>query len=91
MSITKSDICKGIAFSTSLNFDSSNKFFSTFIQLVARNSKTKKVKISKFGSFYTTKTKRGIGRNPKTLEQHLINPRLKLNFVPSNKIRKILN
>ena len=44
-----------------------------------------------FGTFYSHKTPKRIGRNPKTKDSYIIQPRIKINFKPSNKVRGTLN
>ena len=61
------------------------------MNIVTLKSKSRIVKISNFGTFYTKYTPQRLGRNPKTKEEFIISKRLKLFFKPSNKIRSIIN
>jgi integration host factor subunit alpha len=61
------------------------------LNLLTSKSKSRIVKISNFGTFYTKNTPQRTGRNPKTKEEFVISKRLKLFFKPSNKIRSIIN
>ena len=53
--------------------------------------KSKKVKISKFGTFILRHKKSRIGRNPKTLEKKIISERNVILFKPSKNLRKYIN
>ena len=53
--------------------------------------KSKKVKISKFGTFVLRHKKSRIGRNPKTLEKKIISERNVILFKPSKNLRKYIN
>jgi integration host factor subunit alpha len=91
MSFGKQDICNNISSKALIPKDKSKEFFSKFLNLVTSNSKSRKVKISNFGTFYTKNTPQRLGRNPKTKEEFIISKRSKLFFKPSNKIRSIIN
>ena len=91
MSFGKKDICKNISSKALISNDSSKKFFRNFLNLVTSKSKSRKVKISNFGTFYTKNTPQRLGRNPRTKEEFVISKRSKLFFKPSNKIRNIIN
>jgi DNA-binding protein HU-beta len=68
----------------------SNLFLNAFLELIKEN-KRKKIKISKFGTYYLHKSPARIGRNPKTKEEFKILASEKLAFKASNKIKSILN
>ena len=91
MSFGKKDICINISSKALIPKDKSKDFFETFLNLVSSKSKSKVVKISNFGTFYTKNTPQRLGRNPKTKEEFIITKRSKLFFKPSNKIRSIIN
>jgi integration host factor subunit alpha len=91
MSFGKQDICNNISSRALISKDNSKEFFTKFLNLVTSNSKSRKVKISNFGAFYTKNTPQRLGRNPKTKEEFIISKRSKLFFKPSNKIRCIIN
>ena len=91
MTLTKKDIIKSISNETSINSMNSKKIFESFIKIIKQKSKTKKIKISGFGSFEYRKTPKRVGRNPKTKESYIISPRKKIQLTISNKIKKILN
>tara|TARA_B100000767_G_scaffold255874_1_gene262470 strand:+ start:18852 stop:19118 length:267 start_codon:yes stop_codon:yes gene_type:complete len=87
----KKNISKKISKKLFLTLDKSSSIVDSFLSLVKSNSKTKIVKLSGFGSFEYKKTPQRIGRNPNTEESYIIPVLNKLNFKPSNKIKKILN
>ena len=91
MSLKKKDIIKNISSKAHISLESSKEFLSQFLKIVTTNSRNNTVKISNFGTLFTRKTPERIGRNPLTLEEHLINERLKLYFKTSNKIKNLLN
>ena len=91
MSFGKKDICKNISSKALISNDKSKEFFGNFLNLVTSKSKSRIVKISNFGTFYTKNTPQRLGRNPKTKEEFIISKRSKLFFKPSNKIRSIIN
>tara|TARA_B100000900_G_C20433465_1_gene655984 strand:+ start:549 stop:827 length:279 start_codon:yes stop_codon:yes gene_type:complete len=92
MNIKKNDIANQI--SKELNFTKkiSNKILDKFLIILKENfKKNKKVKISKFGTFYWHNTPKRYGRNPKTKESYIIRPTNKINFKSSNVLKKTLN
>ena len=91
MSFGKKDISNNISSKALISKDNSKKFFTNFLNLVTSKSKSRIIKISNFGTFYTKNTPQRLGRNPKTKEEFIISKRSKLFFTPSNKIRSILN
>ena len=91
MSFGKKDICNNISSKALISKDTSKEFFTNFLNIVTLKSKSKIVKISNFGTFYTKNTPQRLGRNPKTKEEFIISKRSKLFFKPSNKIRSVIN
>ena len=91
MSFGKKDICNNISSKALIPKDKSKEFLTNFLNLVTSKSKSKIVKISKFGTFYTKNTPQRLGRNTKTKEEFIISKRSKLFFKSSNKIRSIIN
>lgn len=90
MNFTKKDISKEISKEIKVDLNTSSQIINAFISNIAKNL-DKKIKIKNFGTFSNTITKSRIGRNPKTGEQHPIEPKLKTKFTASNNIRKIIN
>lgn len=93
MNITKKDIVKMIKDETSMSLSSSRLFFEKFLGIIKEESfiKNKTVKISGFGSFKIKSTPKRLGRNPKTKDSYIINPRKKLSLSASSKIRDLIN
>jgi len=91
MSFGKKDICNNISSKALISKDKSKEILRNFLNLVTSKSKSRIVKISNFGTFYTKNTPQRLGRNPKTKEEFVISKRSKLFFKPSNKIRNIIN
>ena len=90
MGIGKKDIVKNISSKALISSKTSNLFLNAFLDLIKEN-KRKKIKISKFGTYYLHKSPARIGRNPKTKEEFKILPSKKLAFKASNKVKSILN
>ena len=90
MGFGKKDIVKNISSKALFTSKTSNLFLNAFLDLIKEN-KRKKIKISKFGTYYLHKSPTRIGRNPKTKEEFKIPPSEKLAFKTSNKVKSILN
>ena len=90
MGFGKKDIVKNISSKALITSKTSNLFLNAFLDLIKEN-KRKKIKISKFGTYYLHKSPARIGRNPKTKEEFKIPASEKLAFKASNKVKSILN
>ena len=90
MGFGKKDIVKNISSKALISSKTSNLFLNAFLDLIKEN-KRKKIKISKFGTYYLHKSPARIGRNPKTKEEFKILATEKLAFKASNKIKSVLN
>ena len=90
MGFGKKDIVKNISSKALFSSTASNLFLNAFLDLIKENKK-KKIKISKFGTYYLHKSPARIGRNPKTKEEFKIPSSEKLAFKASNKVKSILN
>jgi integration host factor subunit alpha len=91
MSFGKKDVSNNISSKALISKDNSKEFLRNFLNIVSSKSRSRVVKISNFGTFYTKNTPQRLGRNPKTKEEFVISKRSKLFFKPSNKIRRIIN
>jgi len=91
MNVSKSNICCKISDDIGISKKTSSQFLDKFIYLIKSKSKTQKVKISTFGTFYIKKTAKRVGRNPKTKESYIIESKNKLNFISSSLVKKFLN
>ena len=75
-----------------LSMEEAAIFIENFFKTLSESfQKNEIVKISGFGSFKKFYTKARVGRNPKTMEPFPIPSKLKIKFVPSNKVKKMLN
>ena len=74
------NIYKTLGFSKNLSSILVDDFFENLIQYLI---KSKKVKISSFGTFEIVNKKERIGRNPKTKEEAKISSRKVVKFKPS--------
>tara|TARA_B100001113_G_scaffold348203_1_gene341725 strand:- start:49 stop:324 length:276 start_codon:yes stop_codon:yes gene_type:complete len=91
MSLGKKDIVRNISTKAQISLSASNELLNGFINIIKLKSKTKTIKISKFGTFCYKKTPSRIGRNPITGETYPIHERSKLTYLSSDKVRKLLN
>ena len=70
----------------------SENLIEDFFSLITLNlKKEKKIKISKFGTFFVRSKKSRIGRNPKTKEKKIISERKVVLFKPSKELKKFVN
>ena len=90
MGLGKKDIVKNISSKAHITSKKSSILLESFLYLIKQN-KNKKIKLSKFGTFYLHKSPRRLGRNPKTKEEFEIKAIEKLSFKASNKIKSTLN
>lgn len=89
--MTKKKIVENLTSNLNISNKKSLQFANAFINLIKKNSWKYKIKIHDFGVFYVHKTPKRIGRNPKTKESYIIQPRSKICFKASNKTKSILN
>jgi nucleoid DNA-binding protein len=90
MGFGKKDIVKNISSKALITSKTSSLILEAFLNIIKQN-KIKKIKISKFGTYYLHKSPARIGRNPKTKEEFKIQASEKLSFKASNKVKSILN
>jgi len=91
MNISKANIVKSITKKSKLSALEATDILESLLLLIKNKSKSKIVKLSNFGSFSFKKTPKRLGRNPKTKDSYIILEYNKLNFKPSNKIKKKIN
>ena len=87
----KKYICKNISSDTNLSLQDSEKILEFFLNEIKFNVKTKKIKLSGFGTFEYKRSPQRIGRNPKTKESYIIQHMNKLNFKASNITKNSIN
>ena len=91
MNITKKEIASLVSKKINTTNDEGLFILNSFFQILKKQLQHNDIKLSKFGVFYTKKTKSRNGRNPKTMEIYKI-PSVKKVFFRSSKITKdILN
>ena len=91
MSLIKKDIIREISNKAHIELSDSSKILNIFFKNIIDKSRSNKVKISNFGSFYRRHTPQRHGRNPKTKESFIIHKKLKLFFSSSNVIKNKIN
>ncbi len=77
-----------IGFSKRISEHLINDFFSL---IISNLHKEKKIKISKFGTFYVRQKNSRTGRNPKTKEIKTISERNVILFKPSKEFKEFIN
>tara|TARA_B100000212_G_scaffold339654_1_gene318526 strand:+ start:1583 stop:1855 length:273 start_codon:yes stop_codon:yes gene_type:complete len=90
LSLGKKDIIDNISSETFLYKSISKNLLESFINILKSN-KSRKIKISNFGTFYIHRSPQRIGRNPKTKKEFLIPKREKLTFKASSRVKENLN
>ena len=91
MNITKKEIASLVSKKINSTNEEGLSVLNSFFQILKKELQHKDIKLSKFGVFYTKKTKSRIGRNPKTMEIHKIPSINKVFFRSSKLIKDILN
>jgi nucleoid DNA-binding protein len=91
MNFSKTNIIKNVTKKSLVSAGDATSILESFLLLIKNKSKSRVVKLSGFGSFSFKKTPERNGRNPKTQDSYIIPELNKLNFKPSNKIKKNIN
>ena len=91
MGLTKNNIINNLKKNSSLSHGEASSIFESFLSIIKSKSKSKSLKLSGFGTFRFKKTPKRTGRNPKTKDSYIIIELNKLNFKPSNKVKKQIN
>ena len=89
--ITKDKITKALSKHSEISKIDSKKFVDSFFRITKVKLNSRIVKIKSFGTFQIKKTKKRIGRNPKTLEEFEIPVRKKVIFKTSSILKKRIN
>ena len=90
--LTKKEIINSIYMQIGFSKKISETLLDDVLQLILINIvKHKKVKISKFGTFFLRNKKKRIGRNPKTKELKIISERNVVLFKPSKEFKEFIN
>ena len=90
--LTKKDLVNIIYMQVGFSKQISEHLIDEFFSLITLNlKKEKKLKLTKFGTFFIKKKKSRIGRNPKTKEDKIISERNVVLFKPSKEFKKFIN
>ena len=90
--LTKKDLVNIIYMQVGFSKQISEHLIDEFFSLITSNlKKEKKLKLSKFGTFFIRSKKSRIGRNPKTKEDKIIPERNVVLFKPSKEFKEFIN
>ena len=92
VNLTKKEIINSIYMQLGFSKKISENLLEDFLSIILNElKKSKKVKISNFGTFTIRFKKSRIGRNPKTLKQTIISDRNVVLFKPSKDLKNFIN
>ena len=90
--LTKKDLVNIIYMQVGFSKQISEHLVDEFFSLITLNlKKEKKLKLTKFGTFFIRSKKSRIGRNPKTKEEKIISERKVVLFKPSKEFKEFIN
>ena len=90
--LTKKDLVNIIYMQIGFSKQMSEHLIDEFFSLITLNlKKEKKLKLTKFGTFFIKSKKSRIGRNPKTKEDKIISERNVVLFKPSKEFKEFIN
>ena len=90
--LTKKDLVNIIYMQVGFSKQMSEHLIDEFFSLITLNlNKEKKLKLTKFGTFFIKLKKSRIGRNPKTKEDKIISERNVVLFKPSKEFKEFIN
>ncbi len=90
--LTKKDLVNIIYMQVGFSKQISEHLIDEFFSLITLNlKKEKKLKLTKFGTFFIKLKKSRIGRNPKTKENKIISERNVVLFKPSKEFKEFIN
>ncbi len=90
--LTKKDLVNIIYMQVGFSKLISEHLINEFFSLITLNLKNeKKLKLTKFGTFFIKSKKSRIGRNPKTKEDKIISERNVVLFKPSKEFKEFIN
>ena len=90
--LTKKDLVNIIYMQVGFSKQISEHLIDEFFSLITLNlKKEKKLKLTKFGTFFIRSKKSRIGRNPKTKEDKIISERNVVLFKPSKEFKEFIN
>ena len=92
INLTKKDLVNLVYMQLGFSKHISENLIEDFLSTIVSNIKQeKKLKLSKFGTFYIRQKKSRIGRNPKTKETKMISSRDVVLFKPSKEFKDFVN
>ena len=92
LNLTKKDLVNLVYMQIGFSKNISENLIEEFFSLISKNLiNEKKLKISKFGTFFIREKKSRIGRNPRTKEPKNISKRSVVLFRPSKEFKEIIN
>ena len=90
--LTKKDLVNIIYMQVGFSKQMSEHLIDELFSLITLNlKKEKKLKLTKFGTFFIKSKKSRIGRNPKTKEDKIISERNVVLFKPSKEFKEFIN
>ena len=90
--LTKKDLVNIIYMQVGFSKQISEHLIDEFFSLITQNlKKEKKLKLTKFGTFFIRSKKSRIGRNPRTKEDKIISERNVVLFKPSKEFKEFIN
>ena len=90
--LTKKDLVNIIYMQVGFSKQISEHLIDELFSLITQNLKQeKKLKLTKFGTFFVKSKKSRIGRNPKTKEDKIISERNVVLFKPSKEFKIFIN
>ena len=90
--LTKKDLVNIIYMQVGFSKQIAEYIIDEFFSLITLNLKNeKKLKLTKFGTFFIKSKKSRIGRNPKTKEDKIISERNVVLFKPSKEFKEFIN
>tara|TARA_B100000700_G_scaffold311060_1_gene392419 strand:+ start:455 stop:748 length:294 start_codon:yes stop_codon:yes gene_type:complete len=90
--LTKKDLINSIYMQIGFSKKISEHILEDLLLLITENiKKSKKLKLSKFGTFTIREKKQRIGRNPKTKVSSIIKSRKVVLFKPSKEFKNYIN
>ena len=92
INLTKKELVNTIYMQVGFSKQISEHLINEFFSLITLNlKKEKKLKLTKFGTFFIRSKKSRIGRNPKTKEDKIISERNVVLFKPSKEFKEFIN
>ena len=88
---TKNNFINELSKKTGFSKSISKKLINDLLDILITNISTGKLVLKNIGTFKLHKKKERVGRNPKTKEEFIIEPRKSITFIPSGHLSGLLN